>query len=203
MATLNSEIEESHQRLTDLERRVSDRSQAAQGLQSRAETAEKDRKRLTTLYFQLTKQLEEASLQTTELEQQLSDRSQEVEQIGLRAEAAEKDRNELEGQIKVPRRGSVPKILGSGEPRQRENGTKDKVKSNGQGIGQLLKRLLWKPRSAPRIKPEPEGSAAPKRTPSQAPPTGVRSVSLTPPHPAERKALQATSFLVQVAPANN
>ena len=50
-AALKSQTDETAQRIEDLERQISDRSQALQGLQNRAETAEKDRKSLTSLYF--------------------------------------------------------------------------------------------------------------------------------------------------------
>ena len=192
-ATLNAQMQESRQQVADLERQVSDRFQAAQGLQSRAETAEKGRKRLTSLYFQLTKQLEDASKQATELEQQRSGRTQEVEQIGLRAEAAEKERNELDSQTKGSGRGIVPKLLGSGEPRQQENeARRENVDGGSLGFGQRLRRLLGGSRfgssgSATPKRPAPKSKPTPRRKPSETRATGVRSVSVTPPtQPAEK-----------------
>ena len=198
-AALNAQMEESRQRVADLERQVSDRTQAAQGLQSRAETAEKDRKRLTTLYFQLTKQLEDASQQTTELEQQLSDRAQEVEQIGARAEAAEKAKVELDSQQRGSRRDKAPRFAGSEERSQQENGAIEKTNGNGpglgSGIGQLLKRLLGGSKNAAPQKPAPRSQPAPDRKPRETSATGVRSVSITPPPPPEEKPYKLPRFL--------
>ena len=209
-AALKSQTDETAQRIEDLERQVSDRSQALQGLQNRTETAEKYRKRLTSLYFQLTNQVEEASKQATELENQLSQRTAEIEELTQQAEATEKIQSKPVEQPKRALRSSErrrfgPRV-GSDEQGQDDNGATDEIKRNGNGLGGLLKRLFGGSRvanagdDAPK-KPVPIAAPVPVG-PSETPATGVRSISITPPAPPEDEPYKLPRFLSEEPPSD-